>query len=124
MPLKVRIPAREKIVINGAVITNTEDRAIHVQLENEAQFMRGRDILQPDDCASPLDEAYFHAQMMYIEPDTREEQRNAFTEAAKRAFMTAGDDKERAAIFSAVGDVGEGRYFAALSRLREQRKKK
>ena len=124
MPLKVRIPAGEKFIVNGAVITNVDDKAIHIQLENEAQFMRGRDILRPEDCATPLDEAYFHAQMMYIEPETREEHRPRFTDAAKRAFLAASDDTVRAVIFDAVGDVGEARVFTALSKLRELRKTK
>src|SRR5690606_25668133 len=81
MPLKLRIPAGEKIVVNGAVITNVDDRAMYIQLENEAQFMRGRDILRPEDVVTPLDEAYFHVQMMYIEPDSRTERRPQFVDA-------------------------------------------
>lgn len=124
MPLKVRIPAGEKIVVNGAVITNVDDKAMHIQFENKAQFLRGRDILTPEQVASPLDEAYFHVQMMYIEPETREEHRPRFTDAARRAFLTAQGDEERGAIFNAVGDVGESQLFAALSKLRELRKGK
>jgi flagellar biosynthesis repressor protein FlbT len=124
MPLKIRIPAGEKFVVNGAVITNVDDRAIHLQLENEAQFMRGRDVLQAEDATTPLDQAYFYAQSMYIEPELRDEQRPLFTEAARRAFLSATDDTVRAVIFDAVGDVGEGRFFAALSKFRELRKTK
>ena len=124
MPLKVRIPAGEKIVVNGAVISNVDDKAMHIQFENEAQFMRGRDILRPEQATTPLLEAYYYTQMMYIEPETREQHRPLFTDAARRAFVTATDDAARAAIFDAVGDVGEGRYFAALTRFRDLRKAK
>lgn len=124
MPLKVRIPAGEKIVVNGAVISNVDDKAMHIQLENEAQFMRGRDILRPEEATSPLLEAYYHAQLMYIEMETREEHRLLFTDAAKRAFLAATDDAARSAIFEAVGDVGEGRYFAALTKIRKLRNAK
>src|SRR5690606_8210512 len=111
-----------KIVVNGAVITNVDDRAMYIQLENEAQFMRGRDILRPEDVVTPLDEAYFHVQMMYIEPDSRTERRPQFVDAARRAFLAAASDADRGRIFEAVGDVGEGRLFAAMIRLRELRK--
>ena len=122
MPLKLRIPAGEKIVVNGAVITNVDDKAMHIQLENEAQFMRGRDILTPENASTPLDAAYFHVQMMYIEPEAHDEHRPRFTDAARRAFLLAKDDIARGKIFEAVGDVGEGKFFAALSKLRDLRK--
>lgn|SRR5690606_5269690 len=119
MSLKFRIPAGEKIVVNGAVITNTSSRAMHFSLENDASIMRERDILLPEDAKTPLQMVYLFIQLMYIEPDNREAHHKSFQEAAQLAFLSTTDIPERNLIFELVGLVGEKNYYAALKLLQK-----
>ncbi|MBE7635210.1 hypothetical protein GUA87_00005 [Sneathiella sp. P13V-1] len=117
MSLKFRIPAGEKIIVNGAVITNTSSKAMHFSLENDASIMRERDILLPDQVTTPLHNVYMQVQMMYIEPQNHAEHYKAFQEAAQMAFISVEDDPTRNVIFEVVGLVGEKNFYNALKLL-------
>ena len=119
MSLKFRIPAGEKIVVNGAVLTNTGTKAMHFSLENDASIMRERDILLPEDVKTPLENVYLYVQLMYIEPDNLEVHHKSFQEAAQLAFLSTLDEAERNIVFEIVGLVGEKNYYAALKKLQK-----
>ncbi|GLQ05590.1 flagellar biosynthesis repressor FlbT [Sneathiella chinensis] len=117
MSLKFRIPAGEKIIVNGAVITNTSSKAMHFSLENDASIMRERDILLPNQVTTPLHNVYLQVQMMYIEPENHAEHYRTFQEAAQNAFLSSVDIETRDAIFEVVGLVGEKNFYNALKLL-------
>lgn len=119
MSLKFRIPAGEKIIVNGAVLTNTGNKAMHFSLENDAAVMRERDILLPDDVETPLQNVYMFVQLMYIEPDNHSSHYKSFQEAAQVAFLSTTNVTDRGLIFEIVGLVGEKNYYTALKLLRK-----
>lgn len=119
MSLKFRIPAGEKIVVNGAVLTNTSSKAMHFSLENDASIMRERDILLPEDVKTPLENVYLYIQLMYIEPESHEGHYKSFQDAAQIAFLSTTDNDERNRVFEIVGLVGEKNYYAALKLLQK-----
>lgn len=123
MSLKFRIPAGEKIVINGAVITNTSSKAMHFALENDAAIMRERDILLPEAVNTPLENVYFFVQLMYIEPENHEEHYKSFQDAAQTAYLSTRDDGQRNLIFDVVGLVGEKNFYSALKKLQREMEK-
>lgn len=123
MSLKFRIPAGEKLVINGAVITNTGSKAMHFSLENDAAVMRERDILLPDDVETPLQQIYLFVQLMYIEPQNHESHYKSFQDAAQVAFLSTLDEGVRGFIFDIVGLIGEKNYYTALKKLQKEMKK-
>ena len=119
MSLKFRIPAGEKIIVNGAVITNTSTKAMHFSLENDASIMRERDIILPAQVTSPLENVYLQIQMMYIEPDNHADHYKSFQEAAQVAFLSTDDIPQRDMIFEVVGLVGEKNFYSALKLLQK-----
>jgi flagellar biosynthesis repressor protein FlbT len=119
MSLKFRIPAGEKIIVNGAVITNTSSKAMHFSLENDASIMRERDIMLPDQVTSPLQNVYMQVQMMYIEPENHEHHYKAFQEAAQIAFLSTDDIPIRDIVFEVVGLVGERNFYNGLKLLQK-----
>jgi len=119
MSLKFRIPAGEKIIVNGAVLTNTGNKAMHFSLENDAAVMRERDILLPNDVETPLQNVYMFVQLMYIEPDNHASHYKSFQDAAQVAFLSTTDVTDRGLIFEIVGLVGEKNYYTALKLLRK-----
>ncbi|USG62074.1 flagellar biosynthesis repressor FlbT [Sneathiella marina] len=120
MSLKFRIPAGEKIIVNGAVLTNTGNKAMHFSLENDAAVMRERDILLPNDVETPLQNVYMFVQLMYIEPDNHASHYKSFQDAAQVAFLSTTDVADRGLIFEIVGLVGEKNYYSALKLLRKR----
>ena len=122
MSLKFRIPAGEKIIVNGAVITNTSNKAMHFSLENDASIMRERDILLPDQVKTPLDNVYMQIQMMYIEPENHAEHYKSFQEAAQIAFLSTDQTPLRDIIFFFFLLVGEKNFYNALKLLQKVKK--
>ncbi|MZR31424.1 flagellar biosynthesis repressor FlbT [Sneathiella litorea] len=119
MSLKFRIPVGEKIVVNGAVLTNTGNKAMHFSLENDASIMRERDILLPDDVKTPLENVYLFVQLMYIEPGSHDTHHKSFQDSAQIAFLSTADNEERNLVFEVVGLVGEKNYYSALKLLQK-----
>jgi len=119
MSLKFRIPAGEKIIVNGAVLTNTSSKAMHFSLENDASIMRERDILLPDQVTTPIHNVYMQVQLMYIEPEHHATHYNAFQQAAQMAFLSTDDLETRQAVFEVVGLVGEKNFYGGLKLLQK-----
>ena len=119
MSLKFRIPAGEKIIVNGAVITNTSTKAMHFSLENDASIMRERDIMLPDQITTPVHNVYMQVQMMYIEPQNHAAHYKSFQDAAQMAFISTDESTLREIIFEVVGMVGEKNFYGGLKLLQK-----
>ena len=66
MALKLSLKPGEKFVLNGAVVQNGDRRAT-LLLQNKASVLREKDIMQPEDAASPARRVYFPVMMMYLD---------------------------------------------------------
>ncbi len=66
MPLKISLKPGEKVAINGAVIANGDRRSSFV-IQNKANILRERDIMQADQANSPARRIYFPIMMMYLD---------------------------------------------------------
>ena len=66
MPLKLSLKPGEKFVLNGAVVQNG-DRRTTLVLQNKASVLREKDIMQPEDAATPARRSYFPMMMMYLD---------------------------------------------------------
>ena len=66
MPLKLSLKPGEKFVLNGAVVQNG-DRRTTLVLQNKASVLREKDIMQPEEAATPARRIYFPMMMMYLD---------------------------------------------------------
>lgn len=66
MPLKLSLKPGEKFVLNGAVVQNG-DRRTTLVLQNKASVLREKDIMQPEDAATPARRIYFPMMMVYLD---------------------------------------------------------
>ena len=66
MPLKLSLKPGEKFVLNGAVVQNG-DRRTTLVLQNKASVLREKDIMQPEEAATPARRIYFPIMMMYLD---------------------------------------------------------
>jgi flagellar protein FlbT len=67
MPLKLKLGANERFVVNGVVITNGEYRAT-LTINNFAHVMREKDVLQENEADTPTRRLYFLVQAMLMQP--------------------------------------------------------
>jgi flagellar protein FlbT len=68
MPLKIQLKPHERMIVDGAVITNGSTRSIFF-VENNVPLLRERDILGERDADSLCRQIYFVIQLMYIDAD-------------------------------------------------------
>jgi flagellar protein FlbT len=118
MPLKLSLRPGEKFVVNGAVVQNGDRRASLV-LQNKASVLREKDIMQPDEAATPARRVYFPIMLMYLDDQGRD---TAYAEFATRLaeFMGAVRDPEILAECIGVSkEVMAGEYYRALMRCRK-----
>lgn len=65
MPLKLSLRPNERFVVNGAVLQNGDRRCVLV-LQNHASILREKDIMQPEQAASPARRIYFPLMLLYL----------------------------------------------------------
>lgn len=66
MALKLTLKPGEKLVINGAVITNG-DRRTSLIIQNKVSVLREKDIMQAEDVTTPARRIYFPIMLMYLD---------------------------------------------------------
>lgn len=65
MPLRIKLPKQERVLINGAVIENTGDTAI-LLIHNKADILRRKEIMQENEASTPARKIYYSLQCAYI----------------------------------------------------------
>lgn len=73
MPLKIQLKPKERIIINGAVIEGNPDGRTEIIVLNNASVMRQKHIMQEDEANTPSKRLYFTLQMLYIDPENKEQ---------------------------------------------------
>ncbi len=118
MPLKISLKPGEKVVINGAVISNGDRRASLV-LQNKASVLRERDIMQAEEANTPARRIYFPVMMMYLDEGGQDvyynefsTRMNEFTDAVQRPEVIAE-------CISINKDVANKDYYVALKACRK-----
>ena len=117
MPLKINLKKGQKIILNGAVIENTNPRSINFTLMNEASILRDSDILTADEACTPASRVYFNVQGMYLFPEKREEYFRNVNQLVEDYDNAAASGKP---ITYAIRDaLNEGELYSALRQARK-----
>jgi flagellar protein FlbT len=66
MALKITLKPHEKMIIDGAVVTNGSNRC-ELCIENSVPILRQKDIMNEKEANSPARRIYFVIQLMYID---------------------------------------------------------
>ncbi len=118
MPLKLVLKPNEKLIVNGAVVSNSSPRAVTLSFHNKAQLLQQKDVLLPEEANTPLLRTYFALQCMYLDSENMEAHHNSFVAFSSELFAATGNAKIRGAIAAAVNHIGVGEFYRALSALR------
>src|SRR5471030_948245 len=79
MPLNLTLKPNEKLIVNGAVVSNNSPRSITLTFHNKAQLLQQKDVLLPEEATTPLLRTYFALQSMYLDGENMETHRRSFT---------------------------------------------
>lgn len=121
MPLNLTLKPQEKLIVNGAVLSNNSARAVTLTFHNKAQLLQQKDVLLPEDAGTPLLRTYFAVQSMYIDPEHADEHRQLFVRFASELYAATTNAEIRGAVEAAMKHVSEGQLYRALTALRAAR---
>lgn len=116
MALKLTLKPREKIIVNGAVLSNGTSKTT-LSVENEAVILREKDILTEDRANTPAKRIYFCLQMAYLDAANERDYLDKANHLV-RDFVQAVPTAEVRAILEPVGvNIAKRNYFQALKQL-------
>ena len=118
MPLNLTLKPHEKLIVNGAVLSNNSPRSVTLTFHNKAQLLQQKDVLLPEEANTPLLRTYFALQCMYLDSEGAETHRKLFMEFATALFAATANAEIRGAITAALTYVAAGDFYRALSALR------
>lgn len=117
MPLKLKLAPGEKIVVNGAVMTNGNHGAT-LTINNHASIMREGHILQEENADTPTRRTYFLVQAMLLAPPPSEEQNTLFTDLMHELRTCYQRPTAVELLDETQLQVTDANYYKALSALR------
>jgi flagellar protein FlbT len=118
MSLVLKLAPSERVFVNGAVLTNG-GRRTQIIVETEAQVLRERDILPPDEPPSPVRTAYYAAQNVVLAMQTELASTAPFKAQAERLRGAFVKPEHLALLAEAEAQLERGDAYRALSLLRE-----
>ncbi len=117
MALRLTLKPNEKIVINGCVIRNA-DRRQTLTIENYADVVRGVDLLDEGDAATPVKKVYFFIQSALLRPEIRDDLRPIIQKNLAE-LVPIFNQQIGGHIFEAANHVSAGNHYKAMRALRE-----
>jgi flagellar biosynthesis repressor protein FlbT len=111
MPLKVTLKAHEKIIIDGAVVTNGAGKT-ELVIENNVPVLRQKDVLTPADATSPCRRIYLAIQLMYVDGENLSRHNRVYWKLVRDVLDAA---PSTAPLIHQINEkISAGNYFAAL----------
>ena len=113
MPLKLSLKPNEKFVLNGAVVQNGDRRGVLV-LQNKANVLREKDIMQAEEATTPARRVYFPVMMMYLDTDQPQSYFDEFGARLAEFVGAVATPETMAECLNASRYVATGEYYKAL----------
>jgi len=111
MALKITLKAHEKMIIDGAVITNGANRC-ELYVENSVPILRQKDILSEKNADSPARRIYFAIQLMYIDEENLPVHHKNYWELVQEFIQAAPSVLP---LIDQISDmILKGQYYQAL----------
>jgi len=116
MALKIYLKPHERLIIDGAVITNGNAKS-ELLIENNVPILRGKDIMSLTEADSPCRRIYFAIQLMYVDQENLAEHHKTYWELVKDVAEAA---PSRRTVLQEISDhVLNRRYYQALKLTRK-----
>ncbi|MCC5963971.1 MAG: flagellar biosynthesis repressor FlbT [Rhodobacteraceae bacterium] len=116
--LVIRLAPHERVLLNGAVIENGDRRAsLSIRTPN-ANVLRLRDAIHPDEARTPVKRTCYMAQLVLAGDAAPEDIRTPLMRAIEQLSQVFADPDSRSLLADATQQVLEGEYYQALKSLR------
>lgn len=118
MSLILKLAPGERLFINGAVVTNGDRRA-YLMVETQAQIVREKDVLLPEDASTPVRRAYFAAQSVLLNAQSSLGPMDACFEELNRLRSVFVKPEHSQLVEEAEMQMRQGNTYRALAALRD-----
>jgi len=116
--LVLKLAPKERVLINGAVVENGDRRTRVSILTPNANILRLRDALQPDDAKTPVRRVCYIAQLVLSGDVQPEDARPQLLSGIEQLSQVLVDGDSRSKLNDAADSVLENRYYQAMRALR------
>lgn len=116
--LVLKLGPKERVLINGAVIENGDRRTRVSILTPNANILRLKDALHPDDAKTPVRRVCYIAQLILSGDVNPEEAQTQLLTGIEQLSQVFRDDDSRQVLEKATSSVAENRYYQAMKALR------
>lgn len=116
--LVLKLAPKERVLINGAVIENGERRTRVSILTPNANILRLRDAIHPEDAKTPVRRVCYIAQLVLSGDANPTDAKKQLLSGIEQLSQALCDPDSRIALQDASEAVLEDRYYQALKSLR------
>jgi flagellar protein FlbT len=116
--LVLKLSPKERVLINGAVIENGERRSRLSIMTPNANILRLRDAIHPEEATTPVRRACYAAQLVLSGDQTAEEARAPMLRRIEELSQVFTDPDSRANLTRATEAIMEDQHYQCLKYLR------
>ena len=116
--LVLKLGPKERVLINGAVIENGDRRSRLSIVTPNANILRLRDAIHPEDAKTPVRRVCYIAQLVLSGDADPEEARLQLLRGIEQLSQVLRDDDSRTRLSMATDAVVDGQFYQALKALR------
>ncbi|PZQ52383.1 MAG: flagellar biosynthesis repressor FlbT [Rhodovulum sulfidophilum] len=116
--LVLKLGPRERVMINGVVMENGDRRARLNVITPDANVLRLRDAIHPEEANTPVRRVCYIAQLVLAGEADAEEGRRQLLRGIEQLSQVFQDSDSRAYLTGATDAVLEGRFYQAMRGLR------
>lgn len=116
--LVLKLAPKERILINGAVIENGEKKTrISIKTQN-ANILRLRDAIHPEDAVTPLSRVCYICQLLLTGDADMDQAKSEIINGIEQLSFVMQDEFSKNAFDAAMHEVFEGNFYQVLKQLR------
>lgn len=117
--LVLKLAPNERILINGAVVQNG-DRRTRISIKTpQANILRLRDAIHPDQAITPVSRVCYEAQLLLSGDRPEDEGRRILISGVEQLTQVFEDRDSRRLLAEATDGVVEANYYKTLRSLRD-----
>lgn len=116
--LVLKLGPKERVLVNGAVIENGDRRSRLSILTPNANILRLRDAIRPDEVNTPVRRVCYIAQLVLSGDAEESEARHQLLRGIEQLSQALTDSDSRVQLSDATDAILEGEYYRGLKRLR------
>lgn len=116
--LVLKLGPKERVLINGAVIENGDRRSRLSIVTPNANILRLRDAIHPEEVTTPVRRVCYIAQLVLSGDVEKDEARLQLLRGVEQLSQVLTDHDSRELLDRATEAVNDGQYYQALKALR------